>query len=141
MENRRTVYIVKGAARWTSGQDEHPAQGEHLQGEHKVRPYMLYVGTVQPRKNLVRPIEAFAQLNARQRRTAMPIVQSFSPSSDLTAVQLVIAGKRGWLTDSIERRAAELGIADRVRFTGYVDDQDLPALLSGALRLCAAVAL
>jgi glycosyltransferase involved in cell wall biosynthesis len=46
---------------------------------------------------------------------------------------LVIAGKRGWLTESIERRAAELGVAERVRFTGYVADEDLPALLSGAL--------
>jgi glycosyltransferase involved in cell wall biosynthesis len=45
----------------------------------------------------------------------------------------VIAGKRGWLSESIERRAAELGIAERVRFTGYVADEDLPALLSGAL--------
>jgi glycosyltransferase involved in cell wall biosynthesis len=45
----------------------------------------------------------------------------------------VIAGKRGWFTEAIERRAVELGIAERVRFTGYVADEDLPALLSGAL--------
>jgi glycosyltransferase involved in cell wall biosynthesis len=48
-------------------------------------------------------------------------------------MQLVIAGKRGWLTEAIERRAAELGVAERVRFAGYVADDDLPALLSGAL--------
>jgi glycosyltransferase involved in cell wall biosynthesis len=45
----------------------------------------------------------------------------------------VIAGKRGWLTEEIERRAAELGLADRVIFTGYLPDDDVPALLSGAL--------
>jgi glycosyltransferase involved in cell wall biosynthesis len=121
-----------------TGQGEHPSQGEH-----KVRPYILYVGTVQPRKNLVRLIEAFAQLDDRRpttddRRLATLADEQRSsfvlrPSSDATAIQLVIAGKRGWLTESIERRAAELGIADRVRFTGYVDDGDLPALLSGAL--------
>lgn len=80
------------------------------------RPYLLYVGTVQPRKNLVRLIEAFSQAHRA--------------NPDLL---LVIAGKRGWLTEAIERRANELGIAEHVRFTGYVEDADLPILLSGAL--------
>lgn len=76
--------------------------------------YFLYVGTVQPRKNLERLIEAFAQ-------------------ADIPGVELVIAGKRGWLTERIERRAGELGVTGRVRFIGYLPDEDLPALLSGAL--------
>lgn len=78
--------------------------------------YVIFVGTVQPRKNLGRLIEAFAQ-------------------AGLGDVQLVIVGKRGWLTEGIEALAARLGIAHRVRFTGYVDDADLPALLSGARAL------
>ena len=86
--------------------------------------YFLYVGTVQPRKNLVRLIEAFAQATE---------TTSGNLQSAICDLQLVIAGKRGWLSESIERRAAELGIAERVRFTGYVADEDLPALLSGAL--------
>ncbi|KPV51164.1 glycosyl transferase family 1, partial [Kouleothrix aurantiaca] len=81
-------------------------------------PYFCYIGTVQPRKNLVRLIEAFAQLVAQ------------SPAEPLA---LVIAGKRGWLTEAIEQRAAALGVAGRVRFTGYVPDDDVPVLLSGAL--------
>lgn len=81
-------------------------------------PYLLYVGTIQPRKNLLRLIDAWAAYVASV------------PSAPVT---LVIAGKRGWLTEQIERRAAERGIVDRVRFTGYVADDDLPALLSGAL--------
>lgn len=83
-------------------------------------PYLLYVGTIQPRKNLQRLIEAFAQ-----------IVSAAEPAQP--GLQLVIAGKRGWLSEPIERRAVELGLAGRVRFTGYVADADLPALLSGAL--------
>lgn len=86
-------------------------------------PYFLYVGTVQPRKNLPRLIEAFAAQWGPQRRRQ---TQQFAP-------QLVIAGKRGWLTEAIERRAVELDVADRVHFTGYVADEDLPALFSGAL--------
>ncbi|MBK9711814.1 MAG: glycosyltransferase family 4 protein [Kouleothrix sp.] len=93
--------------------------------------YLLYVGTVQPRKNLARLIEAFAQtLQIVERRLQIddPHLQS-----TICNLQLVIAGKRGWLTEAIERRAAELGVADRVVFAGYVADDDLPALLSGAL--------
>ena len=88
------------------------------------RPYFLYVGTVQPRKNLERLIEAFA----RAVRLGDP---DRLPASG--PLQLVIAGKRGWLTEAIERRAAELGVAEWVIFTGYVPDADVPALLSGAL--------
>jgi glycosyltransferase involved in cell wall biosynthesis len=95
-------------------------------------PYFLYVGTVQPRKNLVRLIEAFARLGDRSRESG---VGGVIPNSRLPTPnpQLVIAGKRGWLTEAIERRAAELGVADRVVFTGYVADDDVPALLGGAL--------
>lgn len=84
-------------------------------------PYFLYVGTVQPRKNLTRLIEAFARFSA-----GLPRDESAPPL-------LVIAGKRGWLSEGIEQRAAELGIADRVRFVGYVADEALPALYRDAL--------
>ncbi len=79
-------------------------------------PYLLYVGTVQPRKNLARLIDAFALARAH---TGSP-------------VRLVLAGKRGWLTAAIEHRAAARGLGDAVHFAGYVADGDLPALLSGA---------
>ena len=63
----------------------------------------------------------------------IPRIQSRIPQSLIPNLQLVIAGKKGWLTEAIERRAAELGAAEQVCFAGYVDDDDLPALLSGAL--------
>ena len=75
-------------------------------------PYALYVGTLQPRKNLARLIEAFARV--------------------LEPCRLVLAGKKGWLYSDVLRRAESLGICHRVVFTGYVPDEDLPALLSGA---------
>lgn len=83
-------------------------------------PYIFYVGTVQPRKNLVRLIDAFAQVHANR------------AGAD-AALTLVIAGKRGWRTEAIEQRAAALGIAAQVQFIGYVEDDDLPVLLSDAL--------
>jgi glycosyltransferase involved in cell wall biosynthesis len=77
--------------------------------------YILYVGTLQPRKNLVRLVEAFAAV--RQQHPAL---------------RLVLAGRRGWLAEPIFQRVAALGLQDAVCFPGYVADADLPALLSGA---------
>ncbi len=82
-------------------------------------PYFLYVGTIQPRKNLMRLIEAFAQ--------ALPAM-----SHDGATPLLVLAGRQGWLSEAILRRAHELGIASAVRFLGYVPDHELPALLTAA---------
>ena len=82
----------------------------------QARPYLLYVGTLQPRKNLLRLIDAFAA------------VVDLVP--DLV---LVLAGQRGWLAEPIYRRVDELGLAGRVLFPGFVEDDDLAALLSGAL--------
>ena len=89
-------------------------------------PYFLYVGTVQPRKNLARLLEGFA--------SAIRNWGLGDEQSDPTP-QLVIAGKHGWLTGEIERQSTLLfgPGSSAVRFTGYIADADLPALLSGAL--------
>ncbi|HJZ45794.1 MAG TPA: glycosyltransferase family 1 protein [Roseiflexaceae bacterium] len=104
------------------------------QAKYGIRPpYFLYIGTIQPRKNLVRLLEAFASAT---RDWGLGIGSRVpNPQSPIPNPQLVIAGKRGWLTDAIERQSAQLFGAGSaaVRFTGYVADDDLPALLSGAL--------
>lgn len=81
--------------------------------------FLFYVGTIQPRKNLARLLEAWAGLAAEP------------PFSDL---QLVMAGKPGWLSEPIMTLAAELQakFPGRLILPGYVDDADLPALLSAA---------
>jgi len=78
-------------------------------------PFVLSVGTVQPRKNYERLIQAFAQL-----------------PDDLRHVHLVIAGGRGWLQGPIYAAVETLGLTDRVHFIGFADDDDLPALYSAA---------
>ena len=80
--------------------------------------YLLYVGTLQPRKNLGRVIAAFATLAGR-------------PAAD--GVQLVLAGKQGWLYQDLAAQVDRLGVAGRVLFPGYIAADDLPALLRGAL--------
>jgi glycosyltransferase involved in cell wall biosynthesis len=78
--------------------------------------YILYVGTIQPRKNIDTLIEAYASL--RSRRADMPT--------------LVIVGRKGWLYDTLFARIAELGLTEEIRFTGFVPDDDLPYIYDGA---------
>jgi len=80
------------------------------------RGYFLYVGTIQPRKNLVRLIEAFSK-------------------SGVENTDLVLAGSSGWLDEEIYKLPEKLSISKYVRFLGYVTDEDLPALYSGAVGL------
>jgi glycosyltransferase involved in cell wall biosynthesis len=76
--------------------------------------FLLYVGTIEPRKNLNVLLDAYRKIIG---------------SAGLEP-QLVIAGKKGWLTDDLFGRLRELGIKDRVHFTGYLPDNDLCALYS-----------
>ena len=76
--------------------------------------FILYVGTIEPRKNLPKLIEGFAK-----RRK----------SGDLPH-QLVCAGPYGWLSRDIEDRIERLQVDDAIRFTGYVPFEDLPVLYS-----------
>jgi glycosyltransferase involved in cell wall biosynthesis len=94
------------------GPDSNPGERVRLQDRYGIddRPYVLTVGTLQPRKNFARLIEAFVSLAAD--------------------VQLLIAGGRGWLCEDILAKAAEH--RDRVRLLGFVDDADLPALYRNA---------
>jgi glycosyltransferase involved in cell wall biosynthesis len=86
-------------------------------------PYLLYVGTLQPRKNLVRLIQAYARLRSLLADQDAP----------LPTPRLVLAGKKGWLYDEIVSQVQTLGLEGQVILAGYVPEADLPALLSGAL--------
>lgn len=93
---------------------------EHLRAVREraglTRPYFLHVGTLQPRKNLTRLVEAFASAREQDR---LPHV-------------LVLAGGKGWMYEGLLRRVRELGLRDEVLFPGYVDVADLPAWYAGA---------
>ncbi len=78
--------------------------------------FVLYLGTIEPRKNLSRLVEAFAAIADRHPK-----------------LQLVIAGKRGWMIEDLYRTIERLGLEKRVLFPGFVSEEDKPALL----RACA----
>jgi glycosyltransferase involved in cell wall biosynthesis len=77
--------------------------------------FILHVGTVQPRKNLVRLTEAFAELHR----------------SDAN-LHLVLAGKKGWLYENLLAHVRSLRLSDHVHFIGHVDQTDLAALYAAA---------
>lgn len=77
-------------------------------------PYVLTVGTVQPRKNY--PM----------------LVRAFRPVAERHPHALAIAGGKGWLADELLAEIERQGLQDRVRLIGFVDDADLPALYSAA---------
>ena len=68
--------------------------------------YILFVGTLQPRKNISRLIEAFAKVGKKD-------------------LDLVIIGKKGWLYEEILNKPKELGLEDCVKFLHEVEDDEL----------------
>jgi glycosyltransferase involved in cell wall biosynthesis len=79
------------------------------------QPYIFSIGTVQPRKNYARLIEALAALGPA-----------------FADVHLVIAGGRGWLEGPIYQSVKDFGLSERVHFIGFARDEDLPALYTEA---------
>lgn len=79
--------------------------------------YILYLGTLEPRKNIERLIEAYNLLKKSYARKVP---------------KLVIAGKKGWMYDKIFHLVEELQLKSDVIFTGYVNSEDIPMLFQGA---------
>ncbi len=77
--------------------------------------YILFLGRIQPRKNLARLIEAFSAI-----------------ALDYPHLTLVLAGPTGWLAKPIVAGARALNLSDRVCFPGYIAPEDKAALISGA---------
>lgn len=81
--------------------------------------YYLFVGTIQPRKNLARLIEAFAFFLSHQIASGRN-------------QQLVLAGKKGWLADEIYTLPDKFGIGPQVKFLDFVPDSKISTLFAGA---------
>ncbi len=77
-------------------------------------PFILSVGTLEPRKNHVLLLDAYAALREKSN----------------VEHKLVIAGAKGWLYEGVFRRVEELSLGEDVVFLGFVPDEDLPALYS-----------
>lgn len=78
--------------------------------------YILFVGTLQPRKNITRLIEAFSKVLQEGKK-----------------LQLVIVGKKGWLYSEILQAPSRYNVKDSVVFLDFVKDEDLPILYQQAI--------
>jgi glycosyltransferase involved in cell wall biosynthesis len=78
--------------------------------------FILHVGSLNPRKNIPRLIDAYSRL----------------PAKIMEEYQLVIAGKRSWRADEIFAKAKQFGPEERIAFTGFVAEDDLPLLMNAA---------
>ena len=110
-----TVLLSGVDARFKRVQDPDVLQRVREKYRLPTSPYVFSVGTVQPRKNYGRLIESVAHLRAQ--------------GNDLA---LVIAGGRGWLEDPMYETIRATNMTEHVIFTGFADDDDLPALYSAA---------
>lgn len=81
--------------------------------------YFLFVGTIQPRKNLERVIEAYIRVYGTR----------------LDPPKLVLAGEKGWLSESIYQKAHQSPLRDKILFLGRVDDEVLSSLYQKAISL------
>ena len=75
--------------------------------------FLLYLGTLEPRKNLVRLVEAFAALRE-------------------PGIKLILAGAKGWYYETLFARVEQLELQDKVLFPGYVPPDELPLWYNGA---------
>lgn len=109
----RKVEVVHGGvdARFTRVTDQSVLQ--RVRRRYPVEsPYILSLGTVEPRKNLSRLMEAYAALR----------------TSGKISHRLLIAGARGWRNSELARVYERLKLDDCIAFLGFVPDEDLPAL-------------
>jgi len=116
------VAVVHNAAGGSFHQVRQEAALAHVRERFGIAaPFILSVGDLQPRKNHVGLIEAFAGLI--QARPEMPH-------------ELVLAGKETWFARRVRDAAKHSGVADRIRFLGFVSDDDLLNLYNGCELFC-----
>jgi len=107
------VHVVYEAAAPSFRRVSDPVELERVRRRYHLNDrIILYVGTIEPRKNLPKLIDAFAAQRRAGRLTH----------------QLVCVGPYGWLSRGIEDQIARANIAHAINFTGYVPFEDLPAL-------------
>lgn len=89
---------------------------ETLKKYHIDFPYFLFLGTLEPRKNIIRVLDAFIRLKKER---------------DIDE-KLVITGRKGWLYGETLKKIEYSSLSDNIVLSGFVDDDDLPSLYSGA---------
>lgn len=115
---RAPIHVVPAAPRASFRRREGEAAVPALACAGVRSPFLLAVGSVQPRKNLVRLVEAFGALHRMH-----------------PEVQLVIVGPSGFRSDWVQETIVSRGLSSAVRLLGYVPEEDLVGLYNTAIAL------
>jgi glycosyltransferase involved in cell wall biosynthesis len=102
------IAVTYPGIKTVSGNESKTLSMDELREKYKIKKdYVLFVGTLQPRKNITRLIEAFSKLK-----------------SD---TELIIVGRKGWLYEEILSAPKKFNIENKVKFLTSIKDEDLPA--------------
>ena len=111
------VHVVHNGVESRFCPDDREAARERIQRSYGLQEeYFLFMGTLEPRKNVVGLLKAYA----------------IFLESDRSRIPLILAGGKGWMYDEIFQTAESLGLGDRVRFRGHVPGEDQPDLYRAA---------
>lgn len=115
----RVTAIPLGINKSFSPYSQNETRATLIQHELNHGNYILAVGTLEPRKNLIIAIDAFLLLPKLMRQK----------------YPLVIAGSRGWLLGALEKKLNPLIQSGEIKLLGYVPQDELPHIIAGALTL------
>lgn len=109
---KKRIYVVNPGLKDSGSQPSDAVDERTVLARYGIQgSYVLYVGTLEPRKNITSLVRSMAALwNVGK----------------LTSTHLVLAGGKGWIYENIFQTIHELGVSDKVVHTGYVNESDLP---------------
>lgn len=117
LEKDKAHVVYNGFKKYT-GESADTDETLHKYNLHK-NTFILTVGTLQPRKNIARLIDAFSEIHKKH-----------------PEIKLCLTGKKGWMYTKMFKRAHELNLSSHVIFAGYVPDDELKVLYKNA-KMCA----
>lgn len=124
--DEKLVHVVYPGIKSNIDLEPHVYPMSELRSKYQIdKNYILFVGTLQPRKNVEKLIEAFSDLKKQaksQKNSKIP--------KDL---QLVIVGKKGWLYEPILEAPKRYEVEESVKFLDFIPNEDLPLLYKNAL--------
>lgn len=97
-------------------------------------PYFLFVGTLQPRKNIETLIKAFEIFSRMQ--AARSLQAKKSKKREMSKTKLVLAGKVGWLSDPLMKKIANSPLKRRIVLTGFISEKEKQILYKNAVASC-----
>lgn len=120
--NEKKIEIVPCGFLEKTFHNKYPAEDiDKVLSKYKIEgEYFLFLGSLEYRKNIQRLIKAYYKFKKKHNN----------------APKLVVAGGKGYLYENILQLVNEHGLKDDVVFTGYVQDGDVPILMSGAMAFC-----